>query len=224
MDEVRITPKFPDLPPKPATAAEIDRTLEPILGALLSPVGFEPLPRGRRWVRARPPLRDIFEVAPAKGTSLLSHWGVSLDFVPHVQGKSVGWHRTNKSARMDILCGPRDLFEDSRAWEIQAFQGETGVQRDAARILPRAVALALEWFATFSASNLLERIEQHRSAERPANALKFENRTQQPLAYAFLLARAGRMDEAVAVLDRATTQFVAPSAAEQLRELLRASE
>jgi hypothetical protein len=65
--------------------------------------------RPRKWVRARPPIRDLIEVVAMKGASLIPRWGISLDFVPHVQGDAIRWHRSDKSAIADIVYDPVDF-------------------------------------------------------------------------------------------------------------------
>jgi hypothetical protein len=67
--------------------------------------------------------------------------------------------------------------------------------------------------------NLLERLELHRSAER-YDFPQFHNWTQQPLAYAFVLARSGRTAEANTALDRWAKDGVSAAAMAQLRSLL----
>lgn len=46
-----------------------------------------------------------------KGASYVPIWGISLDFVPHVAGNRLAWHRTDKSARMDLVYDPVDFDE-----------------------------------------------------------------------------------------------------------------
>lgn len=47
----------------------------------------------------------------------MPRWGTSLDFVPHVRGEAVRFHRTNKGAVIDVLFDPIDFFAEwQRDW------------------------------------------------------------------------------------------------------------
>ena len=214
-----------DLPLVLASAAEIDHGVANVVAPLLSKYGFESSAKGRRWIRARPPIRDVFEIAALKGAWQVPRWGISLDFVPHISGEAVRWHRTSKSAQIDFVFDPVDFFADWQdGWAITALHGEVGVRRDAARVLPLAVEHALGWFSSFEDGDLLGRVEDHRHADRPGRRFGFDNWVQQPLAYAFVLARAGAADNAMAALDRwILTVGVSSGAAERLRALLKSS-
>jgi hypothetical protein len=88
--------------------------------AILGPERFEragPM----KWVRTRrPPIRDVIQVYALKGGMYTTRWGVSLDFVPHVVDGTVRWHRTARSARIDLGYDPLD-FVDPRvgAWNAR---------------------------------------------------------------------------------------------------------
>ena len=174
-----------------AIASDIDAILARVLGSLLGTMGFHaPAPRPRRWVRPRPPLRDVFEIIALKGGRLLPTWGISLDFVPHVEGDTIRWHRTDKSARMDLVYDPADFDPNWWArWSLSMLRPVEDVERDAGRILPEAARHALDWYGTFELDKLHERIEEHRAAVRSGRRFGFDNFVQQPLALAFALGR-----------------------------------
>lgn len=138
-----------------------------------------------------------------KGASYVPVWGISLDFVPHVSGKRIAWHRTEKSARMDLVYDPVDF--DARWQErssIGALRGPDATLHDARRVLPAAIRQAIDWLdAGGDVAAALERAEFLRSADRPGRRFAFESYVQQPLAYAFLLARNGSREEALKMLD-----------------------
>jgi hypothetical protein len=76
--------------------------LEPIVSRLLGPQGFESY-RRLVWVRSTDaPIRQVFRLQQLKGVSLCAQFGLSLDFVPHVSGSQVRWHRTPKFAILDL--------------------------------------------------------------------------------------------------------------------------
>lgn len=60
------------------------------------------------WEDHRRKLVQVFLINQAYGTL---QWGWSLDFVPHVSGKKLAWHRTDKSARLDVWEVSRDFIE-----------------------------------------------------------------------------------------------------------------
>lgn len=52
-------------------------------------------------------IRKMFRIHDAGGLrDLTVNWGYSFDFVPHVSGATVKWHRTFKSAKSDLRVVP----------------------------------------------------------------------------------------------------------------------
>ena len=60
------------------------------------------------WEDHRRKIVQVFLTNQAYGTL---QWGWSLGFVPHVSGKKLAWHRTDKSARLDVWEVSRDFIE-----------------------------------------------------------------------------------------------------------------
>jgi hypothetical protein len=187
---------------QPTSTAAVNEIVSKVADPLLVPTGFRST-KPRRWVRSFAPVRHIFEVVAMKGASFVPVWGISLDFVPHVTGERLGWHRTDKSARMDLVYDPIDF--DPRWQErscIGSLRGADATLNDARRVLPAAVRDALGWLDPGrDVASVLGRAEFLRSADRPGRRFAFENYVQQPLAYAFLLARNGSSEKAHEVLD-----------------------
>ncbi|HKV41499.1 MAG TPA: hypothetical protein VJX67_19995 [Blastocatellia bacterium] len=78
------------------SAAERNAMIQSHLRELLAPLGLNEI-SPRRWVDgARPPARLIFELKLPTGAGLGALWGFSLDFVPHISGGSLRWHRSDK--------------------------------------------------------------------------------------------------------------------------------
>lgn len=200
-------------------AAEVDATLSQIAGPLLAASNFRPATR-RRWVRSYSPIRHVFEVGAMKGGVFMPRWGVSFDFVPHVKGNALAWHRTEKSAMLDLVYDPVDFdAEWQRHWAMDSLHGPDGLRRDARRVLPLAVGKACAWLDGITdLTSALRRAEWLQTADRPGRRFAFVNHVQQPLAYAFLLARGGSPDAARDVLDR----WVAFNDVEHLRDELTA--
>lgn len=150
----------------------------------LSPLGLAEV-TPRTWVDgSRPPVRRMFELQLLKGAGVKACWGFSLDFVPHISGGRVRWHRSDKSARLDVIIDPPDLRQPS------FLHGAPQFSADLRRLLPEASARAqATWTKGATSQGMLDIICEIR--QRNTNCFAFYNYTQLPLAYAFLSARVG---------------------------------
>ncbi len=91
------------------SAAERDAVIAPLLRERLEPLGFGEI-APRRWIDgSKPPARRLFELELLKGAGLKACWGFSLDFVPHLSGGRVRWHRSDKTAMLYVFVDPRAL-------------------------------------------------------------------------------------------------------------------
>jgi len=96
-------------------SAAFNEALRAAFDSKLGGHGFE-AEKGLKWVRsAKPEIRDVIELYSVKGAAAAARWGVSLDFVPHVAAKRVRWHRTAKSAALDLVWDPLD-FDGVDGW------------------------------------------------------------------------------------------------------------
>jgi hypothetical protein len=92
------------------SASVLADKIDEIIGAELSPLGFEQI-RPRRWVAtAQPPIRRIFEFQALKGATYSARWGLSLDFVPLWRADGLRWKRTAKTANFDLCIDPIDQY------------------------------------------------------------------------------------------------------------------
>ena len=135
-----------------------------------------------------PPCRRLFEIQLLKGAGLKACYGFSLDFVPHISGGRVRWHRSDKSAMLDVVLDPRDLPQPS------FIHGAAGLENGLLRLLPEAVARAKEtWRRGATLQGMLDIVRELRDMPvgRRINCFGFYNYTQLPLAFAFLSAKAG---------------------------------
>jgi len=95
------------------SAAERDAILAAHLRERLPAFGFTEI-TARRWVDgSQPPVRRMFELQLLKGAGIKACWGFSLDFVPHISGGRVRWHRSDKTAMLDVMVDPRSLPQAS---------------------------------------------------------------------------------------------------------------
>jgi hypothetical protein len=189
---VRPTNRTPQLTP----AAEVDAVSHETFDPPLVSLGFERV-GVRKWVRrSKAPVREIFALNVMKGLSRSPSWAFSLDFVPHLCGSSLAWHRTNKSARADLSDDPIDHTGVPRPeLEIDPWYGVEHVRETAARAASTAIPLALAFLDSVRTVEDLPAAFE-RVKRRPAIRFGFYNYVQQPLAYAMTLALVGREREA----------------------------
>src|SRR3954469_10621541 len=118
------------------SASERDSIAAPMLGQRLGPLGLTEI-GPRRWIdSSRPPARKLFELQLLKGASLKACWGFSLDFVPHISGATIHWHRTDKTARLDVIIDPIALPQPCFLYGSERFRLELEA------LLPNAIAAA----------------------------------------------------------------------------------
>lgn len=213
---------FPTVEEVPA--ATIDAALAEILGPMMEERGFEQVSR-RKWVRsAKVPIREVLDLLAMKGYSLIPVWGFSLDFAPHVSGSSVKWHRTPRSALLDLRWDPFD-YEPRRvpSYEFSGLHGEAHLRRQIARGDGRALRAADGfWNRVQSVPDLVATMEWVRRL--PSDRFVFDNYSQQIIAYAFALAATGAQERAAAELAACITRFqVPPTPAGRLVALLAAA-
>ncbi|MGR3908199.1 hypothetical protein Q3A80_14240 [Burkholderia sp. SR8] len=173
------------------------RVLAPAVDAALGGRRFEAV-APLTWVRSDgAPIRPMFAFPAWKGGVIAPRWGFSFDFVPHVSGNAVRWHRTGKSAIFDFAVDARD-----RALDISVIHGERGVADRAAVVVKTAIARADElWQRVESIEDVVAAFEWLR-AHLSSGGLGFYNYVQHPIALAFVLAKTGDAAGARRELDR----------------------
>ncbi len=104
-------------------------------------------------------------------------------------------HRTDKTAMLDVILDPKDLPTPSY------IHGASQLAESLRRLLPEATARASEsWRRGASFNGMLDLIREIR--DKHTNCFGYDNYTQLPLAYAFLLAKTGDVAAAEAELNR----------------------
>jgi len=199
--------KFTDHPPEPPApmlerrrefdllfAAERDSILASHLNVPLAELGLAQI-APRHWVDgSRPPARRVFQMSLLKGTGIVAQWGFSLDFVPHVSGRGLRWHRSDRTAKLDVIVDPK------RPCQTSYSDGAKWLHHDLKTLVPDAVARAEEtWRRGATFAGMLEILREIR--EQKPNRFNFQNYSQLPLALMFLLARTGDLGGALAELD-----------------------
>jgi hypothetical protein len=186
-------------------AEDVDRILQQTFGGALARIGFLPSAR-RRWSRNRvPEIRDVFEIQALKGATVSPRWGFSLDFVPHVAPRGVKWHRTAKSAMFDLVDDPCDTMDvkDRRMapFPMSTLRGTNFLEQAAVASVEASLSQATKiWEQVHSDYDLIGVCEMLRSRQGVRFDFKY---IQQPLAFAFILARVGKVEEARLELPKA---------------------
>ncbi len=139
----------------------------------------------------------MFELMLLKGASMRARWGFSLDFVPHISARRIRWHRTNRTAILDVIVDPTEKTLP----RLSYIHGVARLHDDLQRLLPAAVEKAKQtWRRGETESGLLDLVREIR--EHNTNCFPFDVYTQLPLAYAFLSARLGDLGSAEQELSR----------------------
>jgi hypothetical protein len=209
--------------PDPIPIDKFNQAIGRTLGGALATAGFEPV-APRRWVRStRAPIRDLLVLQAGKGVSYSPMWGFSLDFVPHVTTSGdVKWHRTAKSARLDLVYIPANhcrLASEARDWDVSPIATPEELQEDLARVTRMVTAQALPfWERVRGIEDLPSAYREHRS--RPPAGLHWGNFPQQVLATAFVLAKSGDAAGRAELAEYIRAYDVGPETAKRLEELL----
>jgi hypothetical protein len=205
------------------TAKEMDELIQTFFGDELEANGFNKVKK-RRWVRSRvPEIRDVFEFVSISH-SLNPRWGFSLDFCPRVKGDTLKWHRTEKSAQIDVVYDPIDYViapsNEFYDWLLSKTQPKEKTTIEAQAVAGRALPQALNWLAQVNSLKELETVLQKKQSEK-VRRFGYNNYVQQPLALALVQARLGDVAKAMDSLDAYIKKRETPvDAALKLKSLL----
>jgi hypothetical protein len=179
------------------TRDQVHEILRPIVRDSLSPDGFEEMGT-LKWVRSVDvPIRQMFTFSQWKGGVVAPTWGVSLDFVPHLSGRKLQWHRTPKSAALDLVVDSRD-----RSLDLPYHKGQQPFKNLAPQVVPAAVLRARDfWDRSKQIADLPNAISWLRSY-LSSGGLGFYNYVQHPLTLAFVYSMEGRSADAQIELGR----------------------
>ena len=150
----------------------------------------------RRWIDgSQPPVRRLFELHLLKGAGIKVCWGFSLDFVPHISGGCVRWHRSDKTALLDLMIDPKDLPQ------LTYIYGSAHLADGLRGLLPQAISRAqVSWRRGANFHGMLDIIREIRG--RHTNCFGYCNYTQLPLTYSLLSAKIGDLKTAESELDQ----------------------
>jgi hypothetical protein len=169
--------------------AVVNEALRSAFAHELLPHGFEHV-KPLKWVRsAKPAMRDVVELYSLKGASIAPRWGLSLDFVPHVAAGRVRWHRTVKSAMLDLVWDPLD-FAGLAGWTQSRFLVPSELPRLTRLFATKVCRSALADLARAEQVSDLPALYREWAA-RPAVRFKMQNYQQAALGEAFVHRRLG---------------------------------
>jgi len=165
----------------------------------------------KAWVEPGPvPLRRMIRLIPLKGLRAVIGWGYSLNFVPHLTGTELRYHRTFKSAPLDVFEWPASHMNSlperkaSESVSLLAAKFETSLKSFLDAELP-SVAL---WFKNVRGLPGIEQ-ELRRQIARPL----FAYRAHHPLpsyVLPFVVAARGEILEAEKLAETGFTKDIAP--------------
>jgi hypothetical protein len=196
-------------------AAERDVIVASHLNQRLQPLGFVQV-APRRWVDgSTAPVRRVFEMQLLKGAAMKARWGFSLDFVPHLSGGRMCWHRSNRTAQFDLV-----LELDGRKY-ASFLHGAAWLHHDLERLVPAALEGAQEtWRRGSTLVGVLDILPEIR--ERRINSFHVYFSWHLPLTFMFLSAKIGDLAAAQAELEvYAREQELAEDVVARLAKLLR---
>jgi hypothetical protein len=212
---------------RPLTAADLHDAVFGTFDPVLTAVGFV-WATDLKWVRSVDgEIRHVVEAFAGRHGARVPRWGVSLDFVPHVVGSAIRWHRTLKTARIDLGYEPHNFQDEwdfeGQSWVIWPNLGHPTPAERAASIAEQLGVTALPWLDRIDGLLSLPAAFEREEA-REGGQFGFDNYIQYRLAYAFTLARLGREDRAEAEFARwVAATATSPDVRSTLRELLRAT-
>jgi len=184
------------------------------LGKALTKIGFSKT-KQNHWVQdLGTGVRKIVTIMHWKGAESTPRWGYSLDYVPNFDNscKNIFWHRTNKSAMIDVF----PLYFDFFKYSLSRFSSPNDHENFLKAQLPNMLKDMDDFYKIGSDPsnlvNILEKCEAHKTS-----GPGFWNWTQLPLAYAFTLGKSGNLHKAnemlVAFINR---REIAPKAKQKL--------
>ena len=193
---------------------------------------LEPARRGfasaKPGLLARPVNSDIthlIKLRPLKGASYDICFGASLSYVPYPYVPKVKWHRTAKSANLDLLEEPQLNWwnttnpgaREFNPFLVQSMLGEKCLREELSRAWEKSRVEATKWFATAqSLPEILQKCEIQllRKMDGPRHLPGAR------LVRAFTLGRLARADEAVSELHRFFEEY---AESKQARENLQSA-
>ncbi|HEX4181420.1 MAG TPA: hypothetical protein VHY32_11575 [Caulobacteraceae bacterium] len=172
---------------------------------VLVPLGFRTV-GVLKWVRDKDaPVRQLFGFQKWKGGKVSPRWGVSCDFVPHLSGNEVHWHRSSPKARFDMAFTTQD-----RELEMLYRYGDRPIRMDLPGVLMAVMPRAVEFWAMLGPLGRLRASMERMRRQYPQSGYPFPGYREDLLTGPFILAGAGSLEIAQAELDQALSRWPCP--------------
>ena len=179
------------------SSAEMDTLLAQVFGPKCAFMGFEPAGK-RKWVRTRKDgVMEVIALHSDRRFIFYAGFGLSFPWIPHGDWKQVRWHRTPRSAVIDLGHESAGKVD----WSMP--KGRT-LASDRAKVVSTELCESCEpWFAAMGDERrVLEELERLR------NAPYFYEFVQQLTVYLFWQARARGHQEIDAGSERQLRSYV----------------
>jgi hypothetical protein len=206
----RMNPWGPNWHNENYTSGEMDDLLGKIFGPKCIFMGF--LPAGKRkWVRTRPDgTMEVIKLYSDGALYFLPFFGLSFPWIPHAVSESLRWHKTPKSATMDL----QHQHPSKVDWKLP--RQRTLAAEQANKISTEVCEACESWFARLShTENFLEELERRRAAPG------FHNSVQILTVYQFWQARIGKWRGFDDLTKRYLTGYFSATALLQVEQLLK---
>ena len=146
---------------------------------------------------------QMIQLSALKGAAYGFRWGVSLGFVPHEWSPRPRFHRTLKSARLDLWEEPFNfLITDhftGQGWDylVETMHGEPCMRRDMQAAWSKLQPVINSFFNSLDS---LEGVLQKTTEHATRSWRSFRHHPDPKMVQAFTLARLGRLPEAEGLL------------------------
>jgi hypothetical protein len=191
------------------SSAEMDQLFDQIFGPKCTFMGF--LPAGKRkWVKKRTDgVMEVIKLHSARGYMYYGFFGLSFPWIPHGNWKQVCWHKTPKSAEVDLRYQP----PNERDWAIP--KGRTVAAERATLVSTEICEKCEPWFAKMKDQrNILAELEQKRLSR------DFYSFVQDLTVYCFWQARIGKWNGFEEKIETQLKSYFGQNGFPELKQLL----
>jgi len=156
------------------------------------------------------PVRRVFQIRYLKGKTAVLSWGLSFSFLPVLQGSRLVYHRTARSARLDVREEPKDFrasFSSPTRFEYIDCYDEF-FRSSFAKYLIRIAPEAVSWFEQIRS---LEDVERELESQAQSSDWAYRIRSPKPaFVLAFVKAARGDLKTAEQLLLRSIPEAIDP--------------
>lgn len=152
-------------------------------------------------------IRRLFRLQAMKGMTFSLCWGISVDFVPCLKSKELGWKRTAKTARFDLCIDPIDMSGSIPRW--CSFDNNEDDRRIGKVALASLEAAKADWSKLTTLKEVAKCFE--RRSKMDFRRFSPENYVQTEIAWGLILIALGERESGQCRLDAFCERFeIAP--------------